>query len=103
MVEGNHWDQWFSDGFGVRQPFVTMGFNGCAPLVWGWNGYVPSSKSIVVLFLAPLEIDLAPTDFHRKGEGKEGENGCISRGEWCWGACSKSLLSPFSHWLRASG
>ena len=20
MVEGNHWDQWFSDGFGIRQP-----------------------------------------------------------------------------------
>ena len=27
MVEGNHWDQWFSDGFEVRQPSVTMGFN----------------------------------------------------------------------------
>ena len=46
MVEGNHWDQWFSDGFGVRQPLVTMVFDGCAPLVRRWNGYVPSSKSI---------------------------------------------------------
>ena len=45
MVEGNHWDQWFSDGFGVRRPLVTMVFNGCAPLVRRWNGYVPSSKS----------------------------------------------------------
>ena len=45
MVEGNHWDQWFSNGFGVRQPLVTMVFDGCAPLVRRWNGYVPSSKS----------------------------------------------------------
>ena len=45
MVEGNHWDQWFSDGFGVRQPLITMVFDGCAPLVRRWNGYVPSSKS----------------------------------------------------------
>ena len=45
MVEGNHWDQWFSDGFLVRQPLVTMVFDGCAPLVRRWNGYVPSSKS----------------------------------------------------------
>ena len=45
MVEGNHWDQWFSDGFGIRQPLVTMVFDGCAPLVRRWNGYVPSSKS----------------------------------------------------------
>ncbi len=46
MVEGNHWDQWFSDGFGVRQPLITMVFDGCAPLVRRWNGYVPSLKSI---------------------------------------------------------
>ena len=46
MVEGNHWDQWFSNGFGVRQPLVTMIFDGCAPLVRRWNGYVPSSKSM---------------------------------------------------------
>jgi len=45
MVEGNHWDQWFSDGFGVRQPLVMMVFDGCAPLVRRWNGYVPSLKS----------------------------------------------------------
>ena len=45
MVEGNHWDQWFSDGFGVRQPLVTIVFDGCAPFVGRWNGYVPSSKS----------------------------------------------------------
>ena len=45
MVGGNHWDQWFSDGFGVRQPLETMVFDGCAPLVRRWNGYVPSSKS----------------------------------------------------------
>ena len=49
MVEGNHWDQWFSDGFGVRQPLVTMVFDGCAPLVRRWNGYVPSLKSIAQL------------------------------------------------------
>ena len=46
MVEGNHWDQWFSNGFGVGQTLVTMVFDGCAPLVRRWNGYVPSSKSI---------------------------------------------------------
>ena len=45
MVKGNHWDQWFSDGFQVRQPLVTMVFDGCEPLVQRWNGYVPSSKS----------------------------------------------------------
>ena len=45
MVEGNYWDRWFSDGFGVRQPLVTMVFDGCAPLVRRWNSYVPSSKS----------------------------------------------------------
>jgi len=38
MVGGNHWDQWFSDGFGVRQPLETMVFDGCAPLVRRWNG-----------------------------------------------------------------
>ena len=42
---GNHWDQLFSDGFGVRQPLLTMVFDGCAPLVRRWNGYVPSLKS----------------------------------------------------------
>ena len=47
MVKGNHWDQWFSDGFQVRQPLVTMVFNGCAPSVQRWNGYVPSLKSSV--------------------------------------------------------
>ena len=45
MVGGNHWDQWFSDGFGVRHPLVTMVFNGCVPLVRRWNGYVSSLKS----------------------------------------------------------
>merc|ERR1719222_226583 len=45
MVEGNHWDQWFSDGFGVGQPLALMVFNGCAPLDRRWNGYVPSLKS----------------------------------------------------------
>jgi len=45
MVEGNHWDQWFSDGFQVRQPLVTTVFDGCAPSVRRWNGYVPSLKS----------------------------------------------------------
>ena len=46
MVEGNHWDQWFFNGFGVRKPLVMMVFDGFAPLVRRWNGYVPSSKSI---------------------------------------------------------
>ena len=46
MVEGNHWDQWFSDDFGVRQPFLMMVFDGCASLVQQWNGQLPSSKSI---------------------------------------------------------
>ena len=53
MVEGNHWDQWFSDGFGVRQPLVTMVFDGCAPLVQRWNGYVPSLKSNLATFTTP--------------------------------------------------
>ena len=34
-------------GFWVRQPLVTMVFDGCPPLVRGWNGQVPSNKSIV--------------------------------------------------------
>ena len=38
MVEGNHWDQWFSDGFEVRQPLVTMVFDSCAPLHYGKVG-----------------------------------------------------------------
>ena len=60
MVEGNHWDQWFSNGFGARQPLVTMVFDGFAPLVRRWNGYVPSLKSredygeILVDFLGDL-------------------------------------------------
>ena len=33
MVARNHWDQWFFDAFGIRQPLITMVFNGCAPLV----------------------------------------------------------------------
>ena len=45
MVAGNHWKWWFSDGFWVRQPLVTMVFDGCPPLVRRWNGKVPSSKS----------------------------------------------------------
>ena len=45
MVEANHWDQWFSDGFWVRQPLLTMVFDGRAPLDQRWNGYLPSSKS----------------------------------------------------------
>ena len=56
MVEGNHWDQRFSDGFGVRQPLVTMVFDGFAPLVRRWNGYVPSSKSRRALKLWQLSI-----------------------------------------------
>ena len=44
-LRANHWDQWFSDGFGVRQPLEMMVFDGCAPLVRRWNGYVPSLKS----------------------------------------------------------
>ena len=51
MVEGNHWDQWFSDGFGVRQPLVTVVFDGYAPLVRRWNGYLPSSKSICLVWV----------------------------------------------------
>ena len=46
MVALNHWDQWFSNGFGVRQPLIMMVFDGWAPLVRRWNGYIPSSKSI---------------------------------------------------------
>ena len=60
MVEGNHWDQWFSDGFGVRQPLATMVFDGCAPLVRRWNGYVPSLKSKIdaaSLFLLQIQGD----------------------------------------------
>ena len=33
--------QWFW----VRQPLIMMVFDGWAPLVRRWNGYVPSSKS----------------------------------------------------------
>ena len=45
MVWGNHWVQWFFNGFGVRQPLVSMVFNGYPPLVKQWNGYIPSLKS----------------------------------------------------------
>ena len=45
MVRGNHWVQWFFDGFGVRQPLVSMVFDGCLPLVRRWNGNIPSLKS----------------------------------------------------------
>ena len=44
MVERNHWNQWFTDGFGVKQPLVTMVFDGLAPLVRPWNGYVQYVK-----------------------------------------------------------
>ena len=59
MVEGNHWDQWFFDGFGVRQPLLTMVFDGCAPLVRRWNGYVPSLKSSVRIGQIVWELGLA--------------------------------------------
>ena len=61
MVQGNHWDQWFSNGFGVKQPLVTMVFDGCAPLVLRWNGYVPSSKSrsVVHQVSVPLSVEKA--------------------------------------------
>ena len=45
MVWGNHWFRWFFDGFGVRQPLVSMVFDGCPPLVRRWNGNIPSLKS----------------------------------------------------------
>ena len=45
MVWGNHWVQWFFNGFGVRQPLVSMVFDGCPPLVRRWNGCIPSLKS----------------------------------------------------------
>ena len=45
MVRDNHWVQWFFDGFGVRQPLVSMVFDGCLPLVRRWNGNIPSLKS----------------------------------------------------------
>ena len=58
MVEGNHWDQWFSDGFQVRQPLVTMVFDGCAPSVRRWNGYVPSLKSIFDIVVIVDIVDI---------------------------------------------
>ena len=45
MVWDNHWVQWFFNGFGVRQPLVSMVYDGCPPLVQRWNGYIPSLKS----------------------------------------------------------
>ena len=36
------------DGFGVRQPLVSMVYDSCPPLVQQWNGYLPSLKSIRV-------------------------------------------------------
>ena len=66
IVDGNHWDQWFSDGFEVRQPSVTMVFNSCAPLVGRWNGYVPSSKSNLA-FCAFIE-KVKPTSLLRDSE-----------------------------------
>ena len=49
MVWGNHWVQWIFDGFRVRQPLVSMVFDGCPPLVRRWNGNIPSLKSNGVL------------------------------------------------------
>ena len=46
MVWGNHWVQWFFNGFGVRQPLVLMVFNGCPPLVRQWNGYIPFGNPV---------------------------------------------------------
>ena len=64
MVKGNHWDQWFSDGFQVRQPLVTMVFNGCAPSVQWWNGYVPSLKSSSSTWASyPLPVPFAISAF----------------------------------------
>ena len=40
IIGGNHWFQRFFYGFGVRQPLVSMVFNGCPLLVWPWNGYI---------------------------------------------------------------
>ena len=82
MVEGNHWDQWFSDGFGVRQPLVTMVFDGCAPLVRRWNGYVPSSKSKWEHCTAQISNEIIivtggdgtqsyVTEYHLSGDGNE--------------------------------
>ena len=45
MVWGDHWVQWFFDGFGVTQPLISMVNDGCPPLVQRWNGYIPSLKS----------------------------------------------------------
>ena len=45
MVRGNHWVQWFFDGFGVRQPLVLMVYDGSPPSVQRWSGYIPSLKS----------------------------------------------------------
>merc|ERR1712024_422291 len=56
MVEGNHWDQWFFDGFGIRQPLVMMVFDGFAPLVRRWNGYVPSLKSTVMRLSQKISV-----------------------------------------------
>ena len=54
MVWDNHWVQWFFDGFGVRQPLVSMVYDGCPPLVRRWNGYIPSLKSWVRCGATPL-------------------------------------------------
>ena len=42
----NHWVQWFFDGFGVRQPLLSMVFDGCLPLVRWWDSNIPSLGSI---------------------------------------------------------
>ena len=93
MVEGNHWDQWFSDGFGVRQPLVTMVFDGCAPLVRRWNGYVPSLKSIPVVasFFPLFFLGTFPIWF-KTSTLKEN---CLSN--YCWGKKrrKKTNISPF--------
>ena len=72
MVGGNHWDQWFSDGFGVRQPLETMVFDGCAPLVRRWNGYVPSLKSTMWLATNKNDLHKWPTKMtHKNGRWNE--------------------------------
>ena len=55
----HHWMEWlgatiefmsFSNGFGVRQPLVSMDFDGYSPLVRRYNGYTFTNTVLVNMF-----------------------------------------------------
>ena len=76
MVEGNHWDQWFSDGFGVRQPLVMMVF------LWYDDGMVMYHRQSLIdaqghLSAAKYLLSNVPLSSRNPGPKKGTDNFCI--------------------------